>query len=121
MVERAVCHPVPLVVRDKKLILWSHSNPAGGTESGSEWLEVAVSIGAVDPPTPGSIVGHIAPAFAKGLAIGHSKFPTGTEVEGGVFSTERVRYRAKVIFMVLPGYSELIGHGFIAVADTILV
>ena len=121
MVERAVRHPVPLIVGNEELILWAHSNPAGGAESGSEWLEVPVSVGAVDPPAPGGIVRHIAPADPLRFPVRYGKFPAGTEVERGIFSAERISHRSKVIFMVLPGYTKLIGHGFVAVTDTILV
>ena len=121
MIKGTVCHPVPLVVGDEDFILRTDPNAAGGTESGSERLEVALAVRAVDPAAPGGIVGHIATTFAKGLAIGHGKLPTGSEVEGSIFAPEGVHHRAEMIFMILPGYAELIGHGFIAVAHAILV
>ena len=121
MVEGTVRHPVSLVVGDKDFILRTDPNATGGTEPGGKGLEVPLAVGAVDPPAPGGIVGHIATAFAKGLTVGHSKFSPGPQVEGSIFAAQRIHYRSEMIFMILPGYSELIGDGFIAVADTILV
>ena len=121
MVERTIGHPVSLVVGDEEFILWTHSNPAGGTKSGGKRLEMSIPIRAVNPTAPGGVVRHVTTSLAEGLTVGHGEFATGTEVERGIFSAEGIAHRTEVVFVVLSGDAKLIGHGFVAIADTIFI
>ena len=80
-----------------------------------------VPIRAVDPTAPGGVVRHVATSLAEGLAVGHGEFAPGTEVERCIFSAEGIAHRTEMVFVVFSGDAKLIGHGFVAIADSILV
>ena len=121
VVEAAVGNPIALVVGDEEFVTWAHPDATGRAESGSEWLEMPASVGPINPATPGGIVSHIPPSLPLRFTIGDHEFAARAEVEGCIFSAERIHNRAVVIFVVFAGDAEGVGDALVTVAGSVFI